>query len=88
MGFIRGMTEVFSTLPSLLVNIIQLDYYFLLIIIWFGGIVMGASGFGWLWGKSETELLVIKEQELAKENPDSKLIEAIDKELAKRKEQK
>lgn len=87
-SFIHGIDELYCYLPVLIVNIIMLDYYFLLFIIWFGGITMSAFGFGWIFGKTDTELLAIKEQELTKENPDSKLIEAIDKELAKRKEQK
>lgn len=87
-SFIHGIDELYCYLPVLVVNIIMLDYYFLLFIIWFGGITMSAFGFGWIFGKTDTELLAIKEQELAKENPDSKLIEAIDKELARRKEQK
>jgi hypothetical protein len=47
---------------------------------------MGISGFGWWWGKSTTELKAIKEAELAKSNPDTKILADIEKELAKRNE--
>ena len=44
---------------------------------------MGFMGVGFLWGKSDTELLEIKEKELKKEFPNKSLIEKIDKRLAK-----
>ncbi len=42
---------------------------------------MGLCGIGWLWCKTETELKAIKEQELAKAEPDKKLIDEIDRAL-------
>lgn len=44
---------------------------------------MGFLSGGFFWGKSETELLEIKEKELKKEFPNKSLIEKIDKRLAK-----
>ena len=49
---------------------------------------MGILSYGWFFGKSETELLAIKKEELAKEKPDMKLVEDIDKELKRREEEK
>lgn len=50
---------------------------------------MGIFG-GWFFGKSETELLALKEEELKKENPDQEKIKQIDARLEelKKKEEK
>ena len=45
---------------------------------------MGIFSGGWWWGKSITELKAMKEKELAKENPDAKLIAEIDKAIAEK----
>ena len=43
---------------------------------------MGWFGAGWLWSKDITVLKAEKEKELAKKNPDTKLIEKIDERIA------
>ena len=84
--FVRGIKEVLTTLPILIFLVLQIDYYIYTFINLIGvNYFMGFGGLGWFWGKSETELLALKETELKKENPDSKLIADIDKELEKRK---
>lgn len=79
--FIRGIENILTNIPSLINLVLQIDYYIFLLITWIGVSYMGVLGFGWLWGKSETELLALKEEELKKEKPDEKLIEQIDKKL-------
>ena len=84
--FIRGINDILNKLPSLIFITIQIDYYIFLIITWIGVVYyMGLLGYGWLWGKSEVELLALKEKELAKEKPDLELIKEIDKALEKAK---
>lgn len=83
--FIKNIQEILTTAPTLVCLIIQFDYYIFLIITWIGvNYFMGIWSAGWFFGKSETELLAIKKEELAKEKPDMKLVEEIDKELEKR----
>jgi hypothetical protein len=89
MLFIKDVETLLSNAPTLIWLIIQLDYYTFLLITWIGvNYFMGLLSAGWFFGKSETELLAIKEKELAKEKPDMKLVEDIDKELKRREEEK
>lgn len=89
MLFIKDIEIILNNAPTLLALIIQLDYYIFLIITWIGvNYFMGLWSVGWFFGKSETELLAIKKEELAKEKPDMKLVEDIDKELKRREEEK
>lgn len=86
--FIRGITNILNELPSLIFITIQIDYYIFLIITWIGVVYyMGLLGYGWLWGKSEVELLALKEKELAKEKPDLELVKEIDEALKKAKDE-
>lgn len=79
--FVRNINNILTDIPTLISLILQIDYYIFLLITWIGVSYMGAWGIGWLWGKTETELLALKEEELKKEKPDEKLIEQIDKKL-------
>lgn len=79
--FIRDIKNILTDMPTLISLILQIDYYIFLLITWIGVSYMGIWGVGWLWGKTETELLALKEEELKKEKPDEKLIEQIDKKL-------
>ena len=89
MLFIKDVETLLSNAPTLIWLIIQLDYYTFLLITWIGvNYFMGLLSGGWFFGKSETELLAIKKEELAKEKPDMKLVEDIDKELKRREEEK
>ena len=83
MLIIRG-TEglVLSELPSLIYLILQIDYYIFTIITWIGVSFVGALGLGWFWSKDVTVLKAEKEKELAKTNPDMKLIAKIDERIA------
>lgn len=86
--FIRGIGEVLTNAPVLIVYALQIDYYIFTIITWIGvSYFMGAYGIGWLWGKSEVELLALKEKELAKEKPDLELVKEIDEALKKAKDE-
>lgn len=81
--FVRNINDILSSCPSMIYYIMQIDYYIFLNILWIGVSFMGFLSGGFLWGKSETELLEIKEKELKKEFPNKSLIEKIDKRLAK-----
>ena len=81
--FVRGLENVLTTYSSAISYVLQIDFYIFTIILWIGVSFMGFLGGGFLWGKSETELLEIKEKELKKEFPNKSLIEKIDKRLAK-----
>ena len=81
--FVRGLENVITTYSSVIYYVLQIDFYIFTIILWIGVSFMGFMGGGFLWGKSETELLEIKEKELKKEFPNKSLIEKIDKRLAK-----
>lgn len=81
--FVRGLENVLTTYSSVIYFVLQIDFYIFTIILWIGVSFMGFMGVGFLWGKSETELLEIKEKELKKEFPNKSLIEKIDKRLAK-----
>ena len=81
--FIRNINDVLSNCSSMIYYIMQIDYYIFLNILWIGVSFMGFLSGGFFWGKSETELLEIKEKELKKEFPNKSLIEKIDKRLAK-----
>lgn len=81
--FVRGLDlNALNTYPSLIYIILQLDYYIFTIINWIGVSFMGLLGMGWLWSKDITVLKAEKEKELAKKNPDTKLIEKIDERIA------
>lgn len=81
--FIRGIEDIITTYSCVIYYILQIDFYIFTIILWKGVCNMGFMGVGFLWGKTETELLEIKEKELKKEFPNKSLIEKIDKRLAK-----
>lgn len=81
--FIRNINDILSNCPSIIYYVMQIDYYIFLNILWIGVSFMGFLSGGFLWGKSESELLEIKEKELKKEFPNKSLIEKIDKRLAK-----
>lgn len=87
---IRGINTTFilDDFPFAISLILQLDYYIFLFITLIGVYyIMGTWGFGWLWGKSKTELLAIRKEELAKVTPNKKLIEEIDKAVAELEKQ-
>lgn len=73
---------VLTNLPSLMIIIIQIDYYIFLTITWIGVCFMGIASFGWFFGKDITTLKAEKEKELAKKEPDMELIEKIDSRIA------
>lgn len=81
--FIRNIDEISENLPVLICYILQIDYYIFITITWIGVNYMGLYG-AWFWGKSVTELEALKEKELSKEVPDKKLLDQIDKAIAKR----
>lgn len=62
--------------------VLQIDYYIFLSVLWIGVSFMGLISF-WIFCKDVTKLRAIKEQELAKSNPDMKMIKAIDEKIAK-----
>lgn len=80
---IRDFKDVMSNLPTLIGLVMQIDYYIFLSITWIGAYFMGILSFGWLWGKSESELKTLRRQELNKKCPDNVLIAKIDKRLEK-----
>ena len=83
--FIKGLTDILTNLNSLMLIILQLDYYIFLLITMIGvKYFMGFSSWGFFFGKPTTELLAIKEEELRKAKPDMKLVEDIDNELKRR----
>ena len=79
----RGLDiNALSNYPSLIYIILQLDYYIFTIITWIGVSFMGALGWGWFWSKDVTILKAEREKELAKSEPDMKLVEKIDSRIA------
>ena len=84
---IRDINQILTTAPFGIVIIMQIDYYIFLIISYMEVSIMGLSSIFWFFGKTETELLAIKEEELKKPYPDPKKLEAIEAELAKVKVQ-
>jgi len=83
---VRGITnEVLLNMPTLIYLILQIDYYIFIIITWIGVIYM-FGGVGWLFGKTITELRALKEKELNKKNPDTKLIAEIEEVIRKKVE--
>lgn len=86
--FIRDISNILSDLPMFIWLFIQLDYYLFLIIMWLGVSYMGLLSGGWFFGKDITKLKAMKEKELAKKEPDKKLIERIDKAIEKQEKKK
>ncbi|MBR3208864.1 MAG: hypothetical protein IKF82_01205 [Bacilli bacterium] len=84
---VRGMPVNFEDIGTIFIVIMQLDYYIFLLILWIGVSIMGLASF-WLFCKDVTKLKAYKEQELAKKNPDMKVIKAIDAKIAKLEENK
>lgn len=82
-GLIRDIMDYLNELPTLIAYVLQLDYYVFILITWIGAYFMGILSFGWLWGKSESELKTLRRQELNKKCPDNVLIAKIDKRLEK-----
>ena len=83
MLIIRGTSQlVLTDLPSLIILILQIDYYIFLIISWIGVSFMGIAGWGWFWSKDITVLKTEKEKELAKAKPNMKKIESLDIRIA------
>ena len=83
---IRDVQTTLSNAPTLIGATMQIDYY-IFIIIFYGEVnLMGLWG-GWFFGKSETELLALKEEELKKEKPDEEKIKQIDARLEELKKE-
>lgn len=81
---VRGLEiELLTSLPTLILLILQLDYYIFTIISWIGVSRMGFAGVGWLWSKDITVLKAEKEKELKKAKPNMKKVETLDIEIAK-----
>lgn len=69
--FVRGLQEILTTLPTLIVWVLQIDYYVFLTITWIGVVfIMGAAGIGWWWSNQLTKYQAYKAKELKKTNPD------------------
>lgn len=84
---IRNMPIAMDSIGTIFQIAIQLDYYIFLIILWIGVSYMGLTSF-WLFCKDITTLESYKERELAKKNPDMKVVREIDAKIAKLKESK
>lgn len=84
---IRDINTILTTMPSVIYLTMQIDYYIFLIIMWLGVNNMGWLSFGWLFGKSLTDLEEIREKELAKKQPDLKLLEEVDKAIAEKEKE-
>lgn len=83
--FIRDISRILTDLPIIIFLTLQIDYYIFLIITWIGvNYFMGLGGWGWLWGKSLTELRALKEKELSKAKPNEKLLKQIDEVISKK----
>ena len=74
--------NVLTDLSSLMIIIVQIDYYIFLIISWIGVSYMGIASFGWFFGKDITVLKAEKDKELAKSKPNMKKIESLDIRIA------
>ena len=68
--------------------VLMFDYYIFIIILWIGGSYMSWWSAGWLFGKTTTELRALREIELGKEKPDTKLIAKIDEAIAKKENER
>lgn len=88
-AFVRGIDEYLLTnIPTVIAYTLQIDYYIFLIITWIGvNYFMGLFGGGWIWSKSITELKAMKQEELAKDKPDAKLLKQLDDAIAKKEKQ-
>lgn len=80
--FVRSLNiELLSNLSTLVLLILQFDYYIFLIITWLEVCFMGLAGWGWLWTRDITVLKAEKAKELSKPEPNEKLIAEIDKRI-------
>lgn len=85
--FVRGLKDILTELPMVITYAMQLDYYVFLFILWIGGVLfMGWIAAGFFFSKSETELLAMREVELAKANPDKRYLDQIEKALKVKRE--
>lgn len=81
--FVRGLREILLTSPYLVQLIMQIDYYIFLTITYIGvNYIMGWWTGGWFFGKTITEIKALREQELAKENPDKEFLKALDEKIS------
>lgn len=79
----RGLNlQELNTMPSLVLLILQIDYYIFLITNYLEVCFMGWAGIGWLWSKDITVLKAEKEKELKKEKPNMKKVETLDSKIA------
>ena len=83
---IRDIQDTLKNTQSIISLILQIDYYIFIVIMYMEVNLMGIFG-GWFFGKSETELLALKEEELKKENPDQEKIKQIDARLEELKKE-
>lgn len=74
---------VLSDYPSLVILIVQIDYYIFLTITWIGVSFMGLVSWGWFFGKDITVLKAEKSKELSKVEPDMNKVAKIDERIAK-----
>ena len=87
--FVRGLNiELLSNLSSLVLLILQIDYYIFITITWIGVSFMGLAGWGWLWTRDITILKAERQKELSKANPDMDKVAKIDERIAKLEESK
>lgn len=81
---IRDVQSILSNSPTLVGMTMQIDYYIFIIILYGEVNLMGLWG-GWFFCRNKTALLAIKEAELKKAKPNKKVIDEVDKRLAKMK---
>lgn len=85
--FVRGLKEILSNLPMLIVIALQLDYYIFTLITWIGVYyIMGLAGVGWWWSNQLTKYEAYKEKELKKANPDMDYVNYCDSKINECKE--
>lgn len=85
--FVRGLKDILTELPMVITYAMQLDYYIFLIILWIGGtLFMGWITAGFFFGKSETELLAMREAELLKPSPNKAYLNKIERTLERIRE--
>lgn len=85
--FVRGLKDILTELPMVITYTMQLDYYIFLIILWIGGnLFMGWISIGFFFGKSETELLAMREAELLKPSPNKAYLNKIERTLERIRE--
>lgn len=83
MLIVRGTDGlILDELPSLIILILQIDYYIFIILTWIGVSFVGIIGLGWFWSKNITVLKAEREKELAKAKPNMKKINSIDIRIA------